>query len=285
MWKILKTFFEDFLDNLVNAWLSALSSVIENVANKAFFFETLFGDNLTFDFQSAFDAVYLICATALVLKLLWKGWKTYIMWDGGDPEVSPTELLKGAGKAIVATVAFPLLYEIGIHVALEIVQTVLVYFRVDGLSNTSLLILAVFNGVDKVAEYFTFSGILFVILYIVLLFTMLKNGAELLVFRLGVPIAAIGLVNSDGGAWNSYVQMLLKQVFTIMVQYFCVVGGVAVFASNDGIMTCLGGIALLLTAFSAPTVLSQVLMPKSGGGITQKVTTVATVVRTFAAVA
>lgn len=167
-------------------------------------------------------------------------------------------------------------------VALEIVHTVVSFFNLSGSGwNSGSALIDALGNVASAGSYSVLLGLIFGILYIILVIVMLKQGAELLVFRLGIPLAAIGLVNSDGGAWTGYIQMLFKQVFSVMVQYFCVVVGIAVYCSGGGVTSSFAAIALEIMAFAAPKLLSQVLIP-GGGGVAQKVTAVTTVIRTFA---
>lgn len=284
MWKILEKFQKDFLDSIINDWLAAIQGICDDIATKTFHFEKLFGDAISSTaVEQAYNAMYMICCTLLVLKLLWKGWNVYILWSGGDPEVAPGELLKNSAWAIVVTAAFPLGYDIGINIALEIVHTVVSFFSLSGTGwNSGSALIDALGNVASAGSYSVLLGLIFGILYIILVIVMLKQGAELLVFRLGIPLAAIGLVNSDGGAWTGYIQMLFKQVFSVMVQYFCVVVGIAVYCSGGGVTSSFAAIALEIMAFAAPKLLSQVLIPGGGGGVAQKVTAVSTVIRTFA---
>lgn len=285
MWKILEKFQKDLLDNLVNGFLELLQVLCDDLAEKTFFFESLFGSGLSANtVELAYAVVYGFCSTLLVLKLLWKGWNVYVLWSGGDPEVAPGELLKNSAWAICVTVAFPLVYEIGVEIARDIAETVVAVFNVSGLgSNVGNLIEDNLSNLSDAASLTILMSLFFSFMVIALHIRMLRMGAELLIFRLGVPLAAIGLVNSDGGAWPNYIQVLLKQVFSIMVQYFCIIVGMAVYCSNGGIYGWCGGYALLMTAFSAPKLLNQFLVPSGGnGGMSQKITAVSTVIRTFA---
>ena len=109
---------------------------------------------------------------------------------------------------------------------------------------------------------------------------MLGQGVELLIFRLGIPFAVVGLVNSDGGAWKPYIQMLFKQAATILVQYFCIVIGTYVISTLT-ITGIVVGIAFEVTAFTAPRLLAQFMPPSGGSGLAQKAHTIAMVMRAF----
>ncbi len=286
MWKILEKFQADWLDEIINNWISYFQEVFANLSQGTFFIEKFAASVLgTTARASAYEVMYTYCALLLVLKLLWKGWNVYVLWNSGDPEVPPGELLRGAAWAIVVTAAFPLAYEIGVSVALEVVDTVLKFFNistpgVSGIGSLEQLGTALAN-ITSGGGLSVILALVFIIVYLLLLLKMLAQGAELFVFRLAVPIAAIGLVNSDGGAWTGYMQMLLREVFTVMMQYFCVILGAKILAGGDTWALAVG-IAFEVTAFAAPKLLSQVLLPSGGGGMMQKAYTVSMVARMFA---
>lgn len=287
MWKILEKFQADFLQSIIDDWITLLQDICKDLSRATFFIEELADSILSVTaVASAYEVLYIFCSMLLVGKLLWKGWNVYVLWNGGDPEVAPGEMLKGAAWAIVVTAAFPTAYELGVAIALEIIETVLRYFNLSNLgfdgSDSGFWgqLSAALTNVTSANGFTILMSLVFVILLIIMVFKMLGQGAELFVFRLGVPFAAIGLVNSDGGAWTNYIQMLLKQIFSVMVQYFCVVIGAKVMAIGTTKAIAVG-IAFEITAFAAPKLLSQVLAPKSGGGMMQKVYTLSMIARTF----
>lgn len=278
-------FMEDFLSAMANEGIGTLQEICADLVRTTFHFENLFGpffpEGAT---ANAYYGMSLFLTGLLTLKLLWKGWNTYILWQGGDPENAPGELLKGAVWAEVVAVGFPLAYDIGTEVVLEIVDTVLGYFNLSvSLGDTWTEVGQTISGMIGSASFMlVFLVLVYVILLVILFFKMLSQGAELFVFRLGVPLAVVGLVSSDGGLFTNYMQMLLKELLTIMVQYGCVILGVKAMLSAS-ISGVVAGLALEIVAFAAPKLLSQVLVPKGSGGAMQKISTVAMAVRTFAA--
>ena len=95
----------------------------------------------------------------------------------------------------------------------------------------------------------------------------------MLVLRLGFPIAALGLVNSDGGIFPSYVQIILKQMATSIVQVALMYLSCRL-AMRFTLTNILLAFAVLLVAFRTPVILSQVLSPqRQGGGMGQKLHT------------
>lgn len=271
---------------MVTEWLGGIQEICGDLFRTSFYIETLVDSILSpVANTSAYEAVYFYCSMLLVIKLLWKGWNVYVLWSNGSPEVSPGELLKGAAWAIVVTAAFPLAYDVGIAIAMELVNTVLNSFQLPSVSLSAPDLISqigtIITSLKDTGVLMVFAALVFIILLILLIFRILGQGTELFIFRLGVPIAAIGLVDSDGGAWSNYIQILFKQIFSVMVQYFCIVIGIKTMLLAT-IKALAVGIAFEITAFATPKLLSQVLTPKTGGHGAQTVSTLAMVVRTFA---
>ena len=289
VWELIVEALEGFYTDLTTQYLTEMQTVFSGLFRSAFFLESAFGvDQAVLSpaiLQQGYRVIYGVCLMLFVIKLLTKGWSIYILWRDGDPEVPPGDLLTGAGWAVIVAVGFPLIYEIAVNVVFYLVDTVLAVFPSAGgagASSGNLLedVQMLFSSYSSFGGFTLIAGIGYIIAVIILFFQMLGRGAELLVYRLGVPIAAVGLINSDGGAWNNYLQLLLKQMFTSMIQYFCLAVSMRVLSSVT-LGSIVVGIALEVAAFSAPKMLSSVLTPKGGGGLTQKVSTVAMVVRTF----
>lgn len=143
---------------------------------------------------------------------------------------------------------------------------------------------AVQNAFDAIAATggaIILLSVVFLIILLFLIFKLLLQGAELLIWRLGVPLAVLGLVDSDGGAWKPYIQMLFKELASLLVQYFCIVLGTHLIAGLTVTGLCMG-IAFEITAFCAPKLMAQFMAPTGGGGgLTQKLYTVSMVMRVF----
>lgn len=282
MWDLLFNFTSDALNDGVKYYLVTLRNMIGGQLVNSFFIEETPGLNAGVmsagAVSRAFDIMYGICALLLVLKLLWKGFNVYILWRNGDPEAAPGELLIGACWSLAITAAFPLLYKVGISFAVNLGDTVINAF----IGGAEWYSEDFFEGVNfnTTTPALALGSLVFFICYMILYFKLLGRGCELLVFRLGVPLAAIGLVNSDGGVWTNYIQMLIKQVVTGLVQYFFLAVGLVVF-SGGGTGDIVLGFALEIAAFSAPKMLSQVMFSGGGRGAGGTLRTVAMAAKAF----
>lgn len=287
-WSIFVGFISDALNSAVNEILVVLENVMGNILHATFFIEQLPGLDQTIlstsSVTAAFNVLYAFLVYLLTAKLLWKGIKVYILWRDGEAETPPGEMLLSAGFAFVVAVAFPLLYEISIEVVEEILKSVTkaVFSNGNLLSGAYIsMIINAFSNIQALPFTILILGLVYVILFIYLMFIMLKQGLELLVFRLGVPIAVLGLVDSDGGIWKTYSQTLYRQLAVALIRHFCLYVGTRMIVglSPVGIIV---GIAFEIVAIGMPKILSQILASQYGGGLAQKAQTIGVVVRLLA---
>lgn len=115
--------------------------------------------------------------------------------------------------------------------------------------------------------------LIYLVLYVIMYVKLLGRSVEMLFLRWGFPIASIGLINSDGGIFPSYVQLLLKQMVTSILQVTAMY--LSFYIAMDFDLThVLMALAVIGVAFKGPALLSQVLAPqRQGGGMGQKLHT------------
>jgi len=286
IWGIFTGFLGDLLKALVNEILDGLTDLFGDLFQCTFFLERMEGLDQTVlnanSLNQGFTILYTFMVALLALKLIWKGTSVYILWRDGESETPPGEMVLGAILAIITAVAFPILYELSVSIAREILDTLCaaMFSEYPGwVSDSMNFVGGVFASFVGNTLLTLVLAIVFLIIYIGMVFVMLKQGAELVLLRLGVPFAAIGLVNSDGGSWKPYIQTFIRMLTTGVVRFFCLYLGMHLAAS----LTVLGlivGIVFEILAFSAPAILAQFLAPK-GGGAMQSIHTLALVVRSF----
>ena len=108
------------------------------------------------------------------------------------------------------------------------------------------------------------TGVVAIILFVVLYVQFLVRGVEILVLKLGFPLACIGLIESNSGVFQSYSQKLFKSVLTVIVQIvLCKLGLVLVFTSH-----WFYAIAVIMMALKTPSFLQEFMLTGgSNGGI------------------
>ena len=291
MYNIVLSFMQDMINNAVEEITEKFLAFLENLFSAAFRIETWSGLDETVLSTAVVDgmlrALYGFMVLLLAAKLIWKGYKVYILWRDGESETSPLEMVGGAAMALITALVFPVLYDFAVDIALEIGDVLLEYTGWKVFSSDATTLLGFLQDLSSYASGST-SGmvcvavLVFLICLLFLFFKLLMKGVELLIFRLGIPFAAIGLVDSDGGSFKPYIQVFFKELATVLTQYMCMALGVFI-ASGVTFSAMIVAIAFLITGISAPKILSQFFSPGGNGGISQKISTIAMVVRTFAA--
>ncbi len=272
--QILADMLQSFGTSLISDMLVLLNDCIETILGGMLRVETLIDNSVVTVLTSAgiadiYAFIYMVAVALIGLKLLFKGWQIYILWRDGDADNSPVDMLVGSAQAAVVIVAFPTLYEyaadITLYVANGIIGTIGVY-EDSATLDLSGVVQTVPNGLVDVLLLLIYFIMLF-ILWIILL----KRGFELLILRLGVPLACVGLIDSDMGLFKNYLLTLYKTLITTVIQM------VAMSLSIKLALTCsfiniILGIAAAFTAFGAPVIMQGILIP-TGGGVTSKIHT------------
>lgn len=115
--------------------------------------------------------------------------------------------------------------------------------------------------------------LIYLVLYVIMYIKLLGRGIEMMFLRWGIPIAAIGLVNSDGGIFPSYVQLLLRQMVTSVLQLVAMYLSFWI-AMDFSLSHVLMALAIIGVAFKGPALMAQILAPqRQGGGLGQKLHT------------
>jgi hypothetical protein len=272
------------MNDLISNWLnSVLESICEfangimiDLVNYIFHIELLpvaiLNGELTEDMMTrAYNYVMIATVTLVTLKFLWKGFEVYILWRDGDAEVNPKEMVTGTCQAIVTMIAFPTLYNYLANATVDFSGKIMNIFGQTVLTNISLAGDAAL-GTAMVAE------LLFVLVYFVVFIVfyvkLLARGWELFVQRLGFPIACVGLIDSDKGVFKGYVQILFKAAFTTIVQVLLMSLSLR-FVITMKPTGLVAGASLLMSAFSIPALLQQILASQGHGGVGQKISSTA----------
>lgn len=221
--------------------------------------------------SNAYQYIYSVVVGLLVLKFLWKGFSIYVLWRDGDADNSPRDMLTGTLQAVVTVIAFPYLYNILADVTAEIAEKLMSFFGLAG-SGLPTPELAGYGLVELIILCVYF--VLILVMYV----RLLRKGFELLILRLGIPFACMGLIDSDYGIWKSYILTLFKTLFTSVIQIVLLSASFPVISMFHP----LWGIAMICTAFATPALLQQFLAPSPrGGGLSGKIHTGIMIARSF----
>lgn len=274
-----------YFTDTINGWLSgivtsffelfdtALSGILNNMLySENYVTATADGTLSAANILSIYNFMYTLVCSLIALKFLAKGFQVYILWRDGDADTSPRELVTGVAYATVMMALFPTLY--------DYMASITIYI------SNSLMTLATGSGQINFMDYDLVSGIgtgkmtifiLILLVYAVLFFLLwiqlVSRGFELLILRLGFPIACLGLVDSDGGLFKGYMQTILKALWTSVIQLCLISLSIKVVMSMD-LGNIIAAIALTVAALKTPTLMQQLLVSgRPGGGMASKIHT------------
>jgi len=261
-----------WLGNLVTSAFEKFDQLMLDLLGTAFHVENLaFSGSTTVltaeSIRNTYLFLYGFACSLVILKFLFKGFQIYILWRDGDADASPRDMMMGAIEAGVVMVSFPYLYDQASDVFIYLAKGIMGNLGIsEGL------------GIQTVAGVITTGGFLIVLLLLIfaimvfiMWITLIKRGIELLILRLGVPFAAVGLIDSDMGAFKGYMQIFLKAAFTTVIQVGLLSWAFRV-AGTFEFANLMIAIAIISAAFATPLMMQQFLVATGGnGGVTQKV--------------
>ena len=187
-------------------------------------------------------------------------------------------MLVGMLEAAAVMVCFPYLYEKLANICVAFAEGIMARLGVSlGLVIVPDLNLILSQGILTILIL-----LVFVISILVLWIQLIGRGFELLILRFGVPLASLGLLDSDMGLFKAYMQVFIKAALTVIVQICAMALAIRV-AGSFQFTNSLLALGIIFGAFKAPATLQQFLMPSAGGGggLTQKAYSAAIVVRTL----
>ena len=74
------------------------------------------------------------------------------------------------------------------------------------------------SGISSAGLVTAIFGLIFLITYFMLYFQFLMRGLEMLILRLGIPIACVGLLDNDSGVFKNYLATFFKSMLSVVVQ-------------------------------------------------------------------
>lgn len=209
-------------------------------------------------FDDLFKIFVSFGISMIIVKFLKKGFDMYVLWTDGDADADPVLLVTNFVRAMVVALSFTFFYSILAEIITELTDKVL---NTIGLSTDINTISLVENLAGK--TLFPLIGILvFVVMYIVLYITFIKNGFQIFVLRLGAPLASVGLMDADKGVFGPYVQKFFQASLTILVQVSLTKLGLALILNGNLVWA----IASCSFAITTPRFLQEFLISSGGGG-------------------
>lgn len=189
----------------------------------------------------------------------------YILWTDGESDTPPLTYIVYFIRAIVVAVSFSVLYDWIIQIAKSFGESILTAMNMA--NNISLT-----TTIANIATSGLFTAIvalIALILLFVLYIQFLMRSLEMFVLKLGFPLACVGLVNPDGGAFKSYSEKLIKSILTVLVQI--ILCKIAIILIMN--VKMLFGIASIIMAIKTPKFLQEFMLGGGTGGISNVIVT------------
>ena len=208
-----------------------------------------------------FDILLGFGVSLIILKFLKKGFECYVMWTDGDPDVEPTQLVIRFIQAIAVAVCFPVMYGWLAQITQSLTDELMVAIG----TATNYDWQAWVNGLSSLGLVTAIFGLIFVVCYFVLYFQFLMRGLEIMILRIGLPLACVGLLDNDKGVFKTYINKFFQSTLAVVVQICLCKLGVGMMMNVGINMNIFWGIACIVLAIKTPRFLSEFMVPTGGG--------------------
>jgi len=198
----------------------------------------------------------------IILKFLKKGFECYVMWTDGDPDSEPIHLIIRFVQAIAVAVCFPVMYGWLADITEKLTNQLITAIG----ASTNYDWQAWVNGLSSAGLVTAIFGLVFVICYFILYFQFLMRGVEIMILRIGLPLACTGLLDNDKGVFKTYLTKFFQSTVAVMVQISLCKLGVGMMMNVGINLNVFWGIACLVLAIKTPRFLSEFMVPTGGGG-------------------
>jgi hypothetical protein len=219
------------------------------------FISTMSGVNLV---EVLFDVLFGFGVSLIILKFLKKGFETYILWTDGDADEEPISLLTNFFKAMAVAICFPTIYGWLAQIVEELTDELLAAIG----AATSYDWAAWVAGISSLGIVTAIFGLVFIICYFMLYFQFLMRGLEIMILRIGIPVACVGLLDNDKGVFKAYSQKFIQSTLAVVVQISLAKLGVGLMLN----MHVFWGVACMILAIKTPKFLGDFLISSGGGG-------------------
>ena len=246
---------------LISAILTGCLSYVNNILtglvpmalNAENFMSTLSGNN---GFNQVFSIFFALGISLIVLKFLKKGFETYVLWTEGDADADPLLLLTNFFKALAVAVSFPVLYGWLVEIVNEMTNKLLSAIGTGMQEDFSTLI----SGIASAGLFTAIVSLVFFIVFFFLYVQFLMRGLEMLILRIGLPVACVGLLDSDKGVFRTYMQKFFQSTFSIIIQIALAKLGVGLMLNAH----VFWGLAAVMLSVRTPKFLQEFMITSGG---------------------
>lgn len=231
------------------------SSTFTNI----FFIERQFG--ISENIIMAINVVILsFSGSILTIKLLHKLFSVYILKKEGDATTSVLDYVKNYCLGIGISLTFTVAYQ-WLGTVMQELQAGISSVLGTGEYNFDLTNLA-------------FSSGLFIIIYVIFVAVVyvnfLINGVRMLILRLGMPFACVGLIDGEKGFYGIFIKKIFQTAITVLVQIVLVQLSTLPLLAGNKAISILSGIAILAYSMKISTDLNEIFLANASSGMGQK---------------
>lgn len=219
------------------------------------YMDTLLGTN---GISGIFDIFFAFGVSLIILKFLKKGFERYILWTEGDADTEPILLLTGFFKSLAVAICFPTLYDWLTEIISDF-SSQLITIISDGMVTDFS---AIITGISTAGIFTGIVSLIFFICFFILYIQFLTRGLEILILRVGVPLACVGLMDDNNGIFRTYIQKFFQSTLAVLVQIVLAKLGVALMLNTH----VFWGLAALLLALRTPKFLQEFIIISGGQG-------------------
>ena len=251
---------------ILTACLNYVDTLLEGIVPMALhaedYLDTLLGTN---GISGIFDIFFALGVSLIVLKFLKKGFERYILWTEGDADADPLILLTGFFKALAVAISFPTMYSWLAEVISDLTSQLITTIAGDMKTDFSLIV----TGISTAGIFTGIISLIFFICFFMLYIQFLTRGLEILILRVGLPLACVGLMDNDNGVFRSYIQKFFQSTIAVVVQIVLAKLGVALMLNTH----VFWGLAALILALRTPKFIQEFLIISNSqsGGMMNKI--------------
>lgn len=195
----------------------------------------------------------------IILKFLKKGFEIYVLWSDGDADSDPIQLATNFFRAMAIALSFPILYDWLARIIEELSNEAL---NAIGL-NSNVSFNSLITSLSTASLFSVLAFLVFFIIFILLYIQFIRKGLEILILRIGLPLACVGLMDADKGVFRTYIQKFFQSTLTVLVQVVLAKLGLSLMFSGH----LFWGIATEYFAVKTPSFLQEFLIFSGGGGM------------------
>lgn len=235
-------------DYLVNG---AINSVFSGFFDKLISgFSTTLGDVMgassrVLDYPIVTSGIHytqLLAFTLLVLKVMNEAFQTYILYQNGDPDADPTNLLVRTAQAVAVIATLPdivmFIFNFGTKIVMDVAN--LSVGQTDILTWAAMVTAALMTAGLPII----LLCIVMIIMFLVIAIQSLIRGGELALMAVLGPIMALNITANNRNMWSDWFKQVVIICTAQGLQLFMLKGALALI--TNGVLTDTG----LLTVFA-----------------------------------